>query len=335
MHAVRGVAQLGAEANDPRYLEWAKAAYQHYSNYGFDTGWRPSPVTGTITRTTTTTVKCAWWPTCWKPRFGLPAAGWPGYWDRVDRTIRNVVVPGQFVLTPKLEGMWREINKDRTPAEADRSSSPVEGHGGRISERPDAERPRLRGQPQRRTTAAPWSIADTEIVCDMMGCCPPEGMRAVYFAWRDTVRETPEGIMVNLAFDRDAPQASVRSAMPRQGATRRHGEGRRRFSAARAGLGASIGGAGPPQRQARGCLLGRAGHGLRPLSAGQAGRNARNRLAAGEVYPSSVSHKIYGGTAERSTSIPGSAARSPPSIRPASGCRFTVLRKHKDKENQS
>ncbi len=56
-----------------------------------------------------------------------------------------------------------------------------------------------------------------QIVCDMMGCCPPEGMRAVYFAWRETVRETPEGIMVNLAFDRDAPQAGVRSAMPRRG----------------------------------------------------------------------------------------------------------------------
>ena len=50
----------------------------------------------------------------------LAQSGWPSYWDRVDRTIRNIIVPGQFTLTPTMEAMWREVNKGKSPAETDR-----------------------------------------------------------------------------------------------------------------------------------------------------------------------------------------------------------------------
>lgn len=213
MHSVRGVAEVGALTREPRYLEWAKLAYKYYSDNGFDTGWLPESrdhpdhnnhtemcLVGDMTEVE------VW----------LAQSGWPSYWDRVDRTIRNLVVPGQFVLTPAIEAMWREVNKDRSPVEVERSIqllkdfqggflsgltpndlifeiNPKGGHHGSVD---------YRGR---------------KIVFDMMGCCPPEGMRALYLAWRDTVLETPEGVMVNLYFDRDAPKAKVASQMPRNG----------------------------------------------------------------------------------------------------------------------
>ncbi len=51
----------------------------------------------------------------------------------------------------------------------------------------------------------------------MMGCCPPEAMRALAVAWRYVVTETADGVFVNLGFDRDAEQARVVSFAPSSG----------------------------------------------------------------------------------------------------------------------
>jgi hypothetical protein len=52
---------------------------------------------------------------------------------------------------------------------------------------------------------------------NMMGCCPPEGMRTLYTAWSNTVLETARGVEVNLAFNRDHPAAKVVSFLPKEG----------------------------------------------------------------------------------------------------------------------
>jgi len=41
----------------------------------------------------------------------------------------------------------------------------------------------------------------------MMGCCVPEGMRAIHTAWINTVTRDKTGVRVNMCFDRDAPEA--------------------------------------------------------------------------------------------------------------------------------
>ena len=213
MHAVRGVAQLGAETNDPRYLEWAKAAYKYYNDNGFDTGWLPEIrdlpdhnnhaemcLVGDMTEIE------AW----------LARAGWPGYWDRVDRTIRNIVVPCQFVLTPAFESLWREVNKGKPSADVERSIRMLKDLQGGFLSGPTPNDKIFAVNPKGEH-AGSVVYGGRKIVCDMMGCCPPEGMRALYLAWRDAVLETPEGILVNLAFDRDAPKAKVVSQMPQSG----------------------------------------------------------------------------------------------------------------------
>ena len=121
-------------------------------------------------------------------------------------------------------------------------------------------------RPQGRTRRHGRLIRGRKIVFDMMGCCPPEGMRALYLAWRDTVVETPEGVLVNLAFDRDAPKAKVVSQMPRQGQMTVTAKADGRFLSARAGLGAAIGGEGQPGREACRRSMGRSGRSLRSLS---------------------------------------------------------------------
>ena len=52
---------------------------------------------------------------------------------------------------------------------------------------------------------------------DMMGCCPPEGMRAVYYSWKYAVEERPSGIHVHLPLNVDAPAATVRTELPQAG----------------------------------------------------------------------------------------------------------------------
>ena len=52
---------------------------------------------------------------------------------------------------------------------------------------------------------------------NMMGCCPPEGMRVLHVAWRNVVTESPAGVFVNLSLNRDAAQARVVSFAPNIG----------------------------------------------------------------------------------------------------------------------
>ena len=145
---MRGLAELGSLTGDPRCLDWARLAYQYYNSNAFDTGWLPE--------------------ICWLPDHNnhtemclvgdmteievwLARAGWPAYWDRVDRTIRNLIVPGQFVLTPAMEAMWREVNKDKPAAEVARSIQLMKDFEGGFLRRADSQRSDFRGPLQGRT----------------------------------------------------------------------------------------------------------------------------------------------------------------------------------------
>ena len=43
----------------------------------------------------------------------------------------------------------------------------------------------------------------------MMGCCPPEGLRGLWEAWRWAVQEVGREVRVNLALTREHPAARV------------------------------------------------------------------------------------------------------------------------------
>ncbi|MBO9611005.1 MAG: hypothetical protein J7639_33970, partial [Paenibacillaceae bacterium] len=51
----------------------------------------------------------------------------------------------------------------------------------------------------------------------MFGCCAPEGMRAVYTIWSNTVERRDAGIYVNLGFSRESEWCEVVSLLPDEG----------------------------------------------------------------------------------------------------------------------
>ncbi|MCL4545804.1 MAG: hypothetical protein M1118_14650, partial [Chloroflexi bacterium] len=213
MHAIRGVAQLGAVTRHWRALDWAKIAYAYFHATSFDTGWLPEIVgcpdhcNHSETCLTADMLEVEVW---------LARAGRPRYWDRVDRTIRNSIVPAQFALTPAIEAFWRAVNHDRSPAELTEGLHTLhELEGGFLSALTPNDR--VFAVPPGGQHFGAVGYRDRQLVLDMMGCCPPEGMRALYLAWANTVQPSVQGVLVNLAFDHDGPHATVRTEMPRLG----------------------------------------------------------------------------------------------------------------------
>src|SRR4030095_8756898 len=57
----------------------------------------------------------------------------------------------------------------------------------------------------------------------MFGCCAPEGMRAIYTAWRQTIDRRigsdagPAGVYVNMSFSRESSWGRVISFLPDEG----------------------------------------------------------------------------------------------------------------------
>ncbi len=190
MRAVLGVARLGALTKNTRYLEWSRKVYDWLMTQGTDWGWFPeSP--GTPNSETCATGDMVAMAAC------LAGAGHTRYWDDVERFVRNYCREAQFFPTPEYEALYRRVQTDPVKAgEGIRRAGDFKG--GFVA--------RL----------MPNSLVYGPSM-NMMGCCPPEAMRALAIAWRNVVTETAEGVFVNLGFDRDAPQARVVSFAPSTG----------------------------------------------------------------------------------------------------------------------
>ncbi len=94
------MARLGALTGNTRYLEWARKAYDWLMTQGTDWGWFPeSPgVSNSETCATGDMVALA---AC------LAGAGYTGYWDDVERFIRNYCREAQFFPIPEYEALYR------------------------------------------------------------------------------------------------------------------------------------------------------------------------------------------------------------------------------------
>lgn len=207
MHTVIGVAHLGALTRDPRYIEWARVAYDHIRFRGLETGW--------VQEMNDLEFEPLWLPhtlhseTCLvgdMVAIGvyLAQSGYTSYWDHVERTVRNYLKPTQFKVTPQLEEIYHRLHPDNARANAGLKAM-RELEGGFISS----------PVPNDWAFSVPkdWShhgmFGPERLVLDMMGCCPPEGMRGLHTAWSKAVVETPEAVQVNLALERDAAAARV------------------------------------------------------------------------------------------------------------------------------
>jgi hypothetical protein len=143
-------------------------------------------------------------------------AGRPELWDRVERTVRNQLVPAQFDVTPDMERLWREINSDRSGEDLEAGLAGLrELEGGFLAS--FSPNDRLLASIPGATHHGAREFQGRMVWMDMAGCCAPSGMRALHAAWSNTVRRTPLGVTVNLALDHDGPVALVRSEVPRRG----------------------------------------------------------------------------------------------------------------------
>lgn len=195
VRAVIGVAHVGALTGDPRYVDWARNVYEFTRSMGTDWGWFPeSPRVGNSeTCATGDMVDLARW---------LARAGYAEYWDHVERYVRNYVSQAQFFLTPEFRKIYRSANKDKPAAEVDAGLALLGRYEGGFVAR-----------------VYPNDLARSRTTegMNMMGCCPPEAMRAIHIAWSHVVAETRRGIEINMALNRDHPAARVMSFLPHEG----------------------------------------------------------------------------------------------------------------------
>ncbi|MEO8658377.1 MAG: hypothetical protein ABI693_07890 [Bryobacteraceae bacterium] len=211
MHGVWGVAHLGAILNEPRYVDWAKSVYDYASQFGPGTGWMQAALWSDSVRelsetcATSDMVSTAAW---------IARAGFPQYWDHVERALRNYIRPQQFFVTPQYEALYRKENTDKDPAA-------VEAGLARMRDLQGADM----GGPAPNDWIN-WVAGEKECgpyktpygCMAMFGCCVPEGMRALHTAWMGVVESGKNNaVYVNLSLTRTSQWADVVSSLPKAG----------------------------------------------------------------------------------------------------------------------
>jgi len=206
-HGIWGVAHLGAVLNDRRYLDWVRKAYEFVVASGTDYGWHPEfiPQQRYVTEICVDgdMASLAAW---------LARGGEPHYWDHLERTARNELRRSQFALTPEFLELFERLHRDKPADVVGKALAELRKlEGGFVAQ---AAFDDWVGYPSAEMGQA--GIARNGI--QMMGCCPPEGMRGLYEAWAGTVEESGDGrVYVNMAFTRNHPAARVRASSPADG----------------------------------------------------------------------------------------------------------------------
>ncbi len=213
LHAIRGLAQFGYLSGDIRYINWVKAVYDYYEKWALDTGWLPEirdlaeHCTHSETCLNSDMFETALW---------LALSGYDELWDQMERDIRNYFIPLQFTVSGKLIDLFKEIHSDKSAEEIENSLNLLKDlDGGFIS----AVTPNdfVFEVADDKSHFGMTEYKGKKIVIDMMGCCPPEGMRAIYYAWKYTQQKDETGLCVYLPFDSETENAIVKSSLPEKG----------------------------------------------------------------------------------------------------------------------
>lgn len=190
-HQGWGMAHLASLTREPELVAWCKRLLDFFLARGTDYGWIPESMTYPRRSETCAVADVI------DMAAHLARCGYPAYWDTVERFMRNYIREAQFFITPDYEKLYRSL------------------HPGKQGEKGLAMARDFEGGFQGAMGLSDRCYAGTEM--DMMGCCLPEGMRAMHTAWRNTVTDEKAGVHVNMSFNRDAPQASVLSFLPFKG----------------------------------------------------------------------------------------------------------------------
>ena len=190
-HSGWGMAHLASITREPRLVAWCKRLLDFFLARGTDYGWIPESMT--YPRRSET---CAVADVIDMAAY-MARCGHPEYWDTVERFIRNYIREAQFFISPDYDTLYRKL------------------HAGDAGEKGLAMARDFEGGFQGAMGLSDRCYAGHEM--DMMGCCLPEGMRAIHTAWTNTVTSEKDGVRVNMCFDRDAPEAKVVSFLPHRG----------------------------------------------------------------------------------------------------------------------
>jgi hypothetical protein len=202
MHALWGIAHLGFVTGKKEYVDFVKRSWDWMLTRGTGTGWFPAmPDNCNETCCISDMMSCA---AC------IAQAGHPEYYDYVERYLRNYISNLQFIVTDSFEQYYRRVNIKSKPEEIEKALTNLKKVQGAIiggSGINDWENELLGG------------ISGFA----MFGCCAPEGMRAIYTTWSNTILRLPasslgpKGIYVNMSFTRNSSLGDVVSFMPDQG----------------------------------------------------------------------------------------------------------------------
>ena len=199
--ALWGVAMAGRIFRDPMLLEWARRGYEFVRSCGTDFGWFPERtmlrgehpndgyedrvdvsetcVTGDMTQTAAE----------------LARAGYPRYWDHVERYVMNYLPEVQFALTPRVEQFYRSRNAALPAVRVQQGLAMLRDYeGGFLSD----------------VGVNDW-VGPAMGPLNMAGCCVPEGARAVVAASHGAVVRENACVKVNLNLSHQRPMALVRA----------------------------------------------------------------------------------------------------------------------------
>jgi hypothetical protein len=202
MHAVWGMAHIGLVTGEVRFVDMAKKVWDWMLTRGTGTGWFPAgPANCNETCMISDMMSVA---------ALIAQSGHAEYFDYVERYLRNYISNLQFIVTPEFEAYYQKINAAAGEEQIRRGLEDLRKFQGGIlggSGLNDYENELLGG------------VSGFE----MFGCCAPEGMRAIYTSWLNTIDRFPEsklgpaGVYINLGLSRESPWGQVVSFFPDAG----------------------------------------------------------------------------------------------------------------------
>lgn len=203
-HALIGVAHLGVVMDEPRYLDYAQNAFEFIRRHGTDYGWYPEHIPqhqhGAETCVVGDMTSIALWL----------AHRHPHYFDHAERTLRNYLRRCQFFLTERFVVLFERLHRDKSVAEVEAALQALRQlEGGFVSApAPDdwVKRDQTLGVAGRYQNGI-----------DMMGCCPPEGMRALWEVWSHAAQARGDCVRVNMCLSRNTEAVRVTAGAPEQG----------------------------------------------------------------------------------------------------------------------
>ncbi len=193
-HNVWGISHIAFLTKDKKLIEWCKKVLDFLLSRGTDYGWIPESVTyprRSETCAVADVINIALY---------MARCGYKEYYDTVERFIRNYIYKAQFFVTDEYKQLYLARHPGRTGEVGLKEAKKIEGG-----------------------FLGAVGINDrlfNDIQMDMMGCCSPEGMRAIHSAWENTVHKDHDCVSIDLNFTVRTEHADVDSLLPNTGGVR-------------------------------------------------------------------------------------------------------------------